>query len=158
MTRRTEAAARRLLGVVLAAAAGANGGCVAYEVVATPVKVAADAVVVTGKTASAAVKATGRVAVSAFDAAGRVGSGGIDSVSKLATTGMVTFVDVGSGAVVRVPWRTGATLVSAGADARVRLAERAIDVVRRGAIVYSARRFDGRAAVVAGGDVVRIRG
>jgi hypothetical protein len=148
-----------LLAIVLAADAAASGGCVAYQVVSTPVKLAGEAVVVTGETAGAAVKATGKVAVSAFNAAGRVGSGGIDAAARLTETGMVTFVDVSTGTVTRVPWREGATLASAGADARVHLMRRAIDIVRAGAVVYSAKHAIGATdAPVVSGDVVRISG
>ena len=134
------------------------GGCLAYEVVATPVKLAATTVVVTGKTAGAAVTATGKVATSAFDAAGRVGSGGIDAASRLATDGMVTFVDVGSGAIVRVPWREGFTLASASTEARLDLLSRAVDVVRAGSVVFTAKRLVDQGAALAAGDVVRVRG
>lgn len=147
-----------MLALLLAADAAATGGCLAYEVVAVPVRVATDAVVVTGETAGAAVKATGKITVSALNAAGRVGSTSIDSAAKLTETGMVTFVDVGTGTVTRVPWREGATLASAGADARVQLAHRAIDVVRAGAVVYSAKKLAGAGAPLASGDVVRVRG
>ena len=158
MTDPARRAARRLLAIMLAADAAASGGCVAYEVVATPVRLAGDAVVVTGKTAGAAVKVTGKMAVSAINAAGRVGSGGVDAASRLTTVGMVTFVDVSTGAVTRVPWRTGATLASAGADARVQLARRAIDIVRSGAVVFTSKQPVTSDARVLSGDVVRIRG
>ena len=140
-----------------AAFAISSSGCLVYTVVSTPVQVAATTVAVAGETAGAAVKATGKLAVSAFDAAGNVGSGGIDAASRLATTGMVTFVDVSDGTITRVPWRQGATLASAGADARLNLAMRAIDVVRAGAVVYSASKVSGPGATLASGDVVRIR-
>lgn len=134
------------------------GGCTVYHAVATPVKVAATAVVVTGETAGAAMKATGKVAVSAFNAVGDVGGGGIDAASQLTRTGMVTFVDVGTGTVVRVPWREGITLASAGADARLELARRGIDVVRQGAVVYSASKVAESGPPLASGDVVRVKG
>jgi hypothetical protein len=146
--------------VVLTLAVGSCGlsGCLAYDVVSVPVKVAAKTVVVTGEAATAAVTTTGKLAVSAIDAAGNVGSTGIDSVSQLAQTGMVTFVDVGNGTVTRVPWRQGATLASAGADARLQLTRRAIDIVRSGSVVYSAKRLAGTGVEVASGDIVRVRG
>jgi hypothetical protein len=158
VTEPTKAAARRLLAIVLAADAATAGGCVAYEVVSAPVKLAGDAVVVTGETAGAAVKATGKVAVSAFNAAGRVGSNGIDAAARLTEAGMVTFVDVSTGTITRVPWRAGATLASSGATARVQLARRAIDIVRAGAVVYSSKRTVVADARVLSGDVVRIGG
>ena len=150
--------AARGAAILLSAGLPALSGCLAYEVVKVPVKVAATTVEVTGETAGAAVKATGKIAVSAFDAAGRVGSGGIDSASRLAQTGMVTFVDVGTGTIVRVPWRQGFTVASAGAEARMELAHRAIDVVRAGSVVYSAPKLSGDGLTVASGDVIRVRG
>lgn len=150
--------ARRLLAIVTAAAALPSGGCLAYHVVAAPVKVAADAVVITGETASAAVKTTGKVTVSAINAVGRIGSGGIDAAAQLTETGMITFVDVGTGTVTRVPWRQGATLASAGADAKLELVRRSIDVIRAGAVVYSGKQLAGSGAPLVSGDVVRVRG
>jgi hypothetical protein len=152
----------RLRGIALFASSlgltAALTGCLAYKVVSTPVKVAATTVVVTGEAAGAAVTATGKIAISAIDAAGRVGSGGIDAASRLAETGMVTFVDVGQGTIVRVPWKQGFTVATAGAEARLELARRAIDVVRAGSVVYSASRLAGEGAQLASGDVVRVRG
>jgi hypothetical protein len=133
-------------------------GCLAYKVVSTPVKVAAATVVVTGEAASAAVTATGKIAISAIDAAGRVGSGGVDAASRLAQTGMVTFVDVGQGTIIRVPWKQGFTIATAGAEARLELARRAVDVVRAGSVVYTASRLAGEGAPLASGDVIRVRG
>lgn len=157
MTEPSRNAARRILALLLAADAAATSGCLVYTVVSTPVKLAADAVVVTGETAGAAVKMTGKVAKSAINAAGNVGSGGIDSASRLTQAGMVTFVDASTGTIVRVPWREGATLATAGADARLALASRAVDVIRAGAVVYSAKRASAVRAELAPGDVVRIR-
>lgn len=150
--------ARRLIAIVAAAAALPGGGCLAYHVVATPVKLAADAVVVTGETAGAVVKATGKVTVSAINAVGGVGSGGIDAAAQLTEAGMITFVDVGAGTVTRVPWREGATLASAGAEAKLELARRTIDIVRAGSVVFSSSRVAAAGAPLASGDVVRIRG
>lgn len=131
-------------------------GCLAYKVVSTPVKLAATTVIVAGETAGAVVTTTGKLAVSGVNALGNVGSGGIDAAAKLAQTGMVTFVDVSTGAVVRVPWREGMTLAGAGTAARVELARRAVDIVRAGKVIYSATRPGGEGAAVASGDVVRI--
>jgi hypothetical protein len=129
-----------------------------YKVASAPVKLAATTVVVTTETAGAAVKATGKVATSAFNAVGSVGSTGIDSAAKLTETGMVTFVDVATGTIVRVPWRQGATLASASADARLLLARRTIDIVRAGHVVLSSAHPSAGLAEVASGDVVRLRG
>lgn len=133
------------------------GGCTVYRVASVPVKVAATTVVVAGETAGAAVKATGKVATSAFNAAGRVGSSSLEASSQLAATGMVTFVDASTGAVVRIPWRRGMTLAAASADARLALAQRGLEIVRAGKVVYSAARLADAGAELASGDVVRLR-
>jgi hypothetical protein len=158
VTDRSKLAARRILTLLLAADAASSSGCLVYQVASAPVKVAATAVNVTTDTAGAAIKVTGKVAVSAINAAGRVGSGGIDAASRLSTAGMVTFVDVGTGVVTRVPWRRGVTLIAAGADARIQLARRALEVVRAGTVVYSANHLAGPGTELASGDVVRLRG
>jgi len=132
------------------------GGCLAYQVVSAPVKLAATTVVVAGETAGAVVTTTGKVAASAVRAGGTVGSGGIDAAAKLAQTGMVTFVDASTNNVVRVPWREGLTLASAGDAAKVRIAQRAVEVVRGGKLVYSATRAAGEGATLATGDVVQV--
>ena len=158
MTIRPATLLRSFAFVVSAFAVMMTGGCLAYEVVATPVELAADTVIVTGKAADAAVKATGHLAGSAFEGSGRVGSAGIDAASRLAATGMVTFVDVGTGTVTRVPWRAGVTLAGAGATARVELARKAVDLVRAGALVFSSTYPAAKATPLASGDVVRIHG
>lgn len=141
--------------LILLATLGLNG-CLAYKVVSTPVKLAATTVVVAGEAAGAVVTTTGKLAVSGVNAIGNVGSGGIDAAAKLAQTGMVTFVDVSTGAVVRVPWREGMTLAGAGTAARIDLARRAVDIVRAGKVIYSATRPSGEGAALASGDVVRM--
>ena len=143
-------------GVVALALQG--GGCVAYHVAAAPIKLAATTVVTTGEVAGAAVNATGKIAVSAFNAAGNVGGGSVDAASRLTQTGMVTFVDVAHGTIVRVPWQQGLTVASASAAAKVELARHAIDVVRAGAVVYTAARGASPRTELAAGDVVRLRG
>jgi hypothetical protein len=134
------------------------GGCLAYKAVTAPVKLAATAVVVAGETAGAVVTTTGKLAVSAVNATGSVGSGGIDAAARLTETGMVTFVDAASGTIVRVPWRDGLTLASAGTQARVHFAQRAIDVVRAGKVVFSATRLADDGGPLVSGDVVRLGG
>ena len=136
----------------------ALGGCLAYEVVSAPVKLAATTVVVAGETAGAVVTTTGKVATSAVRATGNVGSGGIDAASKLAQTGMVTFVDAATGNVVRVPWQEGLTLSGAGSVAKGQIAQRAVEVLRGGKIVYSATRTADEGATLVTGDVVKIAG
>lgn len=137
-----------------------GAGCLAYKAVTAPVKLAATTVVVAGEAAGAVVTTTGKVATSAVRAVGSVGSDGIDSAARLAQAGMVTFVDAASGAVVRVPWREGLTLASAGDAARLATARRAIDVVRAGRVIYSATKNSevSAAEVLAPGDVVRLGG
>ncbi len=137
-------------------ASASLGGCLAYQVVSVPVKLAATTAVVAGDTAGAVVTTTGKIAVSAVRAAGNVGSGGIDAASRLAQAGMVTLVDAATTSVVRVPWREGLTLAGAADAARLPVVLRAVDVVRAGRIVYSATRASGDGAVLASGDVVRL--
>jgi hypothetical protein len=131
-------------------------GCLAYRVVSAPVKVAGAAVIAVGETAGAVVTATGKVAVSAVRAAGAAGSGGLDAASRLAQTGMVTLVDAATGTMVRVPWTEGLTLAGASQTAKMSVAQRAVDVVRAGKIVYAATRPTGDGAALASGDVVRL--
>ena len=169
MTRRPSIGRPWVYAALIVGAAFLLGGCLAYHVVSAPVKVAATTVVVAGEATGAAVKTTGRVATSAItaagklggsgiDAAGNVGSTSIDAAARLAQAGMVTFVDASTGTVTRVPWRHGLTLASAGAEARVLLARRAIDVLRAGNVIFSARKLAGEGAALAAGDVVRVRG
>jgi hypothetical protein len=132
------------------------GGCLAYQVVSAPVKVAGTAVVVAGETATAVVTTTGKIAVSAVRAAGKAGSSGIDAAGRLAEAGMVTFADTATGTVVRVPWSQGLTLAQASRAANLSLAQHAVDVVRAGKVVYAASRPTGEGAVLASGDVVRV--
>ena len=131
-------------------------GCLAYQVVSAPVKVAGAAVVAVGETAGAVVTTTGKVAVSAVRAAGAVGSGGLDAAGRLAQTGMVTFADAANGLIVRVPWTQGLTLAGASQTAKVSVAQRTLDVVRAGKIIYAATRPTGDGATLASGDVVRL--
>jgi len=86
-----------------AVATGLGGGCLMTKVVTAPVKLATTTVVVAGETAGAVVKTTGKVAVGAVRATGSVADGGITAAAKLARAGTVTFVDVATGAVTRVP-------------------------------------------------------
>ncbi len=160
MTRLALRRARRVCLVALAlggaAALFASSGCLAYQVVSAPVKVAGSAVVVAGETATAVVTTTGKIAVSAVRAAGRAGSAGIDAAGRLAQAGMVTFADTATGTIVRVPWSQGLTLASASHAANLSLASRAVDVVRAGKVVYAATQPSGDGALLASGDVVRL--
>jgi hypothetical protein len=141
---------------MLAAMSVLQSGCIVYHVVATPVKLAATGVVVAGETATAVVTTTGKVAVSGVKAVGTLGSGGIDAAAKLAQVGMVTFVDAATGTVVRVPWEQGLTLAGASHAANLAMAQRAVDVVRAGKVIYSASRAGSGNTAVASGDVVRV--
>ena len=148
----------RVAGVLAVCALSAmSSGCLAYKAVTAPVKLAATTVVVAGETAGAVVTTTGKLAVSAVNATGNVGSGGIDAAARLAQAGMVTFVDASTGTVVRVPWRPGFTLASAGSAANVSYASRAVDVLRAGRVIFSASRVSGPGAELAAGDVVRVK-
>lgn len=137
--------------LLAAGLAVAGGGCKALTIVAVPVKLAATTVVVAGEAAGAVVTTTGKVAVHAVHASGDLGSGGIDAAARLGEVGMVTLVDVSSGAVTRVPWRAGLTLVESGEAAKVRLAGRMVQVVREGRLIHGAE-----AAPLHSGDVVRL--
>jgi hypothetical protein len=135
-------AARCLLG---AAAVGLLGGCIVYDVVSVPVKVAVGTAEVAGSVAVGTAKLTGALV-----------GGTLKAVAGLAQAGAVTFVDLASDKVTRVPWRAGLTLAGAGDAAKVRVAQRAVDVVRDGKVVYSAAKAPDTGATVAAGDVVRL--
>ncbi len=120
-----------------------------------PVKLVATAVVVAGETAGTIVKTTGKVAAGAVRATGTVADGGITAAAKLARAGMVTFVDVATGAVTRVPWSQGLTLAGGADAAKVRVAARAVQVVRAGQLAYTLAQAKGPLPLAAG-DVVRV--
>ncbi len=130
-------------------------GCLATKVVTAPIKLAATTVVVAGETAGAVVKTTGKVAAGAVRASGTVADGGIAAAAKLARAGMVTFVDVATGAVVRVPWTQGLTLAGGAEAAKVRLAAQAVQVIRAGQLAYQTTQPK-VALPLAAGDVVRV--
>ena len=145
-------------GLILGLGCWALSGCLAYKAVKTTGELAATTVIVAGKTATTAVKATGRVANSALTSSGALTANGIESLAKLAQAGMVTFVDVATGTIVRVPWEAGMTLYDGGTAAQLAVAGRAVDLVREGKLVYQvARKFRGNLALEAG-DVVRLAG
>ncbi|MCC6415386.1 MAG: hypothetical protein IT582_05725 [Opitutaceae bacterium] len=145
-------------GLIAAGLLTGSGGCLAYKAVKTTGELAATTVIVAGKTATTAVKATGRVAGSALSSSGELTATGIESLAALAQAGMVTFVDVATGAIVRVPWEAGMTLYGGGAAAQVAVAGRSIALVRDGELVFqAARKFTGN-PVLAAGDVVRLAG
>ena len=137
------------LRVALAAAACAwLGGCLVYEVASVPVKVAVGAAEVAGS-----------VAVGTVKVAGSVAGGAIKLAAGLARAGVVTFVDVANNnQVTRVPWRQGLTLAGASEAAKVRLGQRAVEIVRDGKVVFAAANgVDKNAnAPVAAGDVVQV--
>lgn len=142
-----------LLGSALAAL---PGGCLVYDVASAPVKVAAKTVVVAGETTGTVITTTGKVAIGAVRATGSVASGGLDASAQLARTGMVTFADGVSGAVVRVPWSKGLTLAGASATAKVSTAQRAVEIVRAGKSLYSATNPPATTLALHSGDVVRL--
>lgn len=150
---------RRLLpGLVLTAMLMGTSGCLVYKAVKTTGKLAATTVIVAGETATTAVKVTGRVANSALSSSGALTATSIETLAALAQAGMVTFVDVATGTVVRVPWQEGMTLGGAAAAARVQVARRAVDFVREGKLVYTAARAVRGSLVLNPGDVVRLAG
>jgi hypothetical protein len=134
---------------VLALAAGAPwGGCLIYHVATAPVKVAVGAAEVAGT-----------VAVGTVKVAGSVAGGAIKLAAGLAQAGAVTFVDAANhDHVSRVPWRQGMTLADASAAASVQVAQRPVEVVRGGQVVYATATGGGLkgATPVAPGDVVQV--
>lgn len=147
---------RRLALVLVGAWVGAAlGGCIVYRAAKTTGELAATTVIVAGRTATAAVKTTGRVTTAALTSGGELTATGIESLAALAQAGMVTFFDAESGAVVRVPWRSGLTLHAAGLAADVAVAQRGIALVRRGQVVRSAARA-GASLLLESGDVIRL--
>lgn len=132
--------------MILAGVAGALlGGCVVYEVASVPVKVAVGTAEVAGNVAIGTVKVAGSVA-----------GGAIKLAAGLAQAGAVTFVELESNKVTRVPWREGLTLAGASDAAKLRTAQRAVDIVRDRQVVYSAGRDAEKNVPVAAGDVVQV--
>ena len=148
---------RNWFGLIMGGVAAlGSAGCLAYKVVSAPVKLAATTVIVAGETAGAVVTTTGKLVVSGVNTVGQMGSGGLEATAKLAQAGMVTFVDVSTGVVGRVPWKEGLTLAGAGAGARMELARRSVEVVRAGQVVFTSKRPAGDGAALVAGDVVRL--
>ena len=131
--------------MLLVAACAPLGGCLVYEVASAPVKVAVGTAEVAGS-----------VALGTAKVAGSVAGGALKLAAGLAQAGAVTFVDVASNKVTRVPWREGLTLGGAGDAAKLRIAQRAVDVVRDGKVIYSATNGADQDAPVAPGDVVEL--
>ncbi len=133
-------------------------GCIFYKAAKTTGELVATTVIVAGKTTSAVVKTTGKVAASAITSTGSLTATGIESLAALAQAGMVTFVDVATGVIVRVPWQEGMTLYAGGTTAEVALAGRAVDLVRRGKLVYKVAKQRSTNPRLEAGDVVRLAG
>jgi len=133
-------------------------GCLAYKAVKTTGELAATTVIVAGKTATTAVKATGRVANSAITGSGALTATTIDALAALAQAGMVTFFDVATGTIVRVPWTEGMALYAGGAAAQVKLAQRSVALVREGKLVYRVAQQRLANPALLPGDVVRLTG
>ena len=131
-------------------------GCLVVEAVGTTGELAATTVIVATKTATAAVKTTGRIATSVIGGSGSLTAGSIEALAKLAQAGMVTFVDAATGVIVRVPWQKGMTLYAGGALAEVKVAERGIDLVRGGKLVFAAAKRARANPRLEAGDVVRL--
>ena len=130
---------------VFAVACGPLGGCFVYHVAKVPVDVAVGTVEVAGGVVLGTAKVVGAVA-----------GGTLSLAASLAQTGAVTFFDVASGTVTRVPWREGLTLAGASDAAKLKLASHAVDVVRAGKVVYSAANAAPAAVPIASGDVVQV--
>ena len=138
---------RRLRIVMAAIACVPFGGCIVYDVASVPVKVAVGTVGVAGN-----------VAIGTAKVAGSVAGGTIKLAAKLAQAGAVTFFDVASNDVKRVPWQRGMTLAGASNAAKVHLGDRPVDVVRDGKVIYSAGNGVAKNAdaPIAAGDVVQV--
>jgi hypothetical protein len=149
---------RLIFGVLVVAGSFSLGGCIVYKAAKTTGELAATTVIVAGKTAGAVVKTTGKVAVSAITSTGSLTATGIESLAALAQAGMVTFVDVTTGVIVRVPWQEGMNLYTGGTQAEVVVARRVVDLVRRGKVVYQATRQADAGPKLESGDVVRLAG
>jgi len=149
---------RLVLGAFAVAGLVGLNGCLVCQAVKTTGDLALTSVIVAGKTATAVVKTTGKVAGSAITSSGSLTASGIESLAALAQAGMVTFVDVVTGVIVRVPWEQGMTLHAAGAAAEVKVAERAVDLVRGGRLVYTAAKHMQANPPLQPGDVVRLAG
>ena len=131
--------------ILVLAACVPLGGCLVYDVASVPVKVAVGTAEVAGS-----------VALGTAKVAGSVAGGALELAADLAQAGAVTFVDVASQKVTRVPWRQGLTLAGAGDAAKLRVVQRAVDIVRDGKIVYSAADSADKNPPVAPGDVVEV--
>lgn len=153
--RRFPARGHRISLWLLGSAIGVLPGCLVYHAVSAPVKVAAKTVVVAGEATGAVVETTGKVAVHAVRAAGTTTDAGIDAAARLARDGTVTFTDAATGSIVRVPWRTGLQFATASAQARISTAQRLVQVVRAGKLIYASAR-EPLALVLHSGDVVRL--
>ena len=79
-------------------------------------------------------------------------------LGQMSAAGMVTFVDVSTGTVTRVPWRSGLNVYGSGVLAKVNVAERALALVRDGQLVYQTAKAQAaaRALQVQAGDVIRL--
>lgn len=135
------------IAVISVVACAGLGGCIVYDVATAPVRVAVGAASVAGG-----------VAVGTAKVAGSVAGGAIKLAASLARAGAVTFYDVATNDVRRVPWRQGLTLAGASDEAKVRLGQRAVDIVREGKVIYSAANGGDKNAnaLVAAGDVVQV--
>ncbi len=155
--------------VVGLASAGASTVGLASTAVVQTTKVATKTTVAGGKVVGAAVTGGGRVATAGVDSSSRVSAAtvttagdltasSIRALGKLSQAGMVTFVDLASGQVVRVPWRAGLNVYGGSALANVRVAERALAVIRGGKLVYQTAKAlaEARALPVKAGDVIRL--
>jgi hypothetical protein len=136
----------------------ALSGCLAVKAVTAPVKLAAVTVITVSETTGAAVVGTGRVTRAALNTSTKLTAESIEALGQLSTPGLVTFLDVNQGAVLRVPWQQGMNVALGSQLAQVEFARRALAIVRAGRLVHQvarARSDAGRFQVLAG-DVVRL--
>ncbi|WP_221031940.1 hypothetical protein [Actomonas aquatica] len=142
----------------VAGSAVSGAGRVAVSGVRSSSRVSAASVEGSGRVSAASVNAGTRVAAASVEAAGTLSAASIRSLSKLSAAGMVTFVDISTGTVVRVPWRTGLNVYGSSAMAKVGVAQRALAVIRGGRLVYQTAKAlaAARALPVQPGDVIRL--
>lgn len=149
----------RLAAWILATAAVAlHGGCLVYQAVTAPIKLAGTAVVVTAETAGTVITTSGKVIRTVVSSGGSVATQSVESSAQLARRGMVTFADNADGSIVRVPWAQGLTLAGAGEAAQVKVGGRALEIIRNGKLAYEASRAPGEKITLRSGDVVRMIG
>lgn len=111
-----------------------------------------------GRVSRAGIDAVSRVSASSVRASGSLTATSINRLARMSQAGMITFVDLSTGQVVRVPWRAGLNVYGGSALANLRTAERALAVIRGGRLIYNTVKAlaDARALPLEPGDVLRL--